>query len=180
MLCWAMTSRPIVGSSRNSTSGECSRAAMSSIFMRSPSESSRTGWLSKRRTSSRSTSSSCVWANCGGIDAVDLLMQAERFGGRKVPPQADFSDPSRERSAGDRHSRVPRAQSPSTWAVPPVGLITPERSLSVVVLPAPLGPRNATNSPSSTLRSMPRTAFTSLYSRWKSPWRAARRPSFFW
>ena len=39
-----------------------------------------------------------------------------------------------------------------------MGLITPESSLSVVVLPAPLGPRKATNSPCSTSRSMPRTA----------------------
>ena len=34
--------------------------------------------------------------------------------------------------------------------MPPVGVMTPERSFSVVVLPAPLGPRKATNSPCST------------------------------
>ena len=87
MLCWATTSRPIVGSSRNSTSGEWSRAAISSIFIRSPSDSSRTGWLSSRRTSSRSTSSSCVRSNCVGVDAIDLLMEAERLGGGQVPPE---------------------------------------------------------------------------------------------
>ena len=87
MLCWAITSRPIVGSSRNSTSGEWSRAAISSIFIRSPSESSRTGWLSSRRTSSRSTSSSCVLLKARRVDAVDLLMEAERLGGGQVPPE---------------------------------------------------------------------------------------------
>ena len=87
MLCWATTSRPIVGSSRNSTSGECSSAAISSIFIRSPSDSSRTGWPSSCRTPSRSTSSSRVRSNCGRLDAVDLLVQAERFLRRQVPPE---------------------------------------------------------------------------------------------
>ncbi len=87
MLCWATTSRPIVGSSRNSTSGECSRAAISSIFIRSPSDSSRTGCASRSRTPSRSVSSSRVRSNCCRLDAVDLLVQAERLGGGQVPPE---------------------------------------------------------------------------------------------
>ncbi len=41
--------------------------------------------------------------------------------------------------------------------------MTPESSLSVVVFPAPLGPKKATNSPCSTVRSMPATACTSRY-----------------
>jgi len=49
----------------------------------------------------------------------------------------------------------------ATVASPAVGLITPLSNFSVVVLPAPLGPRKATNSPCSTRRSMPRTASTS-------------------
>ena len=60
---------------------------MSSIFIRSPSDSSRTGWLSRRRTSSRSTSSSCVACELRRVDAIDLLVQAERFGGGQVPPE---------------------------------------------------------------------------------------------
>lgn len=67
-----------------------------------------------------------------------------------------------------------------TVAEPLEGKITPERSLSVVVFPAPLGPRKATNSPGSTRREIPRTASTVLYSRWKSPRMASRSPSFFW
>ena len=87
MLCWATTSRPIVGSSRNSTSGECSSAAISSIFIRSPSDSSRTGCESRLRTPSISVNSSRVRSNCRGLDAIDLLVQAERLGGGQVPPE---------------------------------------------------------------------------------------------
>ena len=49
--------------------------------------------------------------------------------------------------------------------MPEVGLITPDSSLRVVVLPAPLGPRKATNSPASTFKSIPRTASTARYLR---------------
>ena len=52
--CLLTTSSPIVGSSRNSTSGPCSRAAVSSPRIRWPSESCRTG---VSRTASRSSSS---------------------------------------------------------------------------------------------------------------------------
>ena len=87
MLCWATTSRPIVGSSRNSTSGECSSAAISSIFIRSPSDSSRTGCPSSWPTSSSSVSSSSVRSNVGRLDAVDLLVQPERLLRGQVPPE---------------------------------------------------------------------------------------------
>ena len=40
--------------------------------------------------------------------------------------------------------------------------------LSVVVLPAPFGPRKPTRSPAAMSKEMPSTARTSLYSRWKS------------
>ena len=86
MLCCAITSSPIVGSSRNSTSGEWSSAAISSIFIRSPSDSSRTGWFNSRVTSSSSASSSRVRSK-RRLDAVDLLVQAERFVGGQVPPE---------------------------------------------------------------------------------------------
>ena len=69
---------------------------------------------------------------------------------------------------------------PLTSADPRVGLMTPESSFSVVVLPAPLGPKNATNSPCSTCKSMPLTASTSLYSRRNKPRTEASKPSFFW
>ena len=87
MLCCAITSRPIVGSSRNSTSGECSSAAISSIFIRSPSDSSRTGWLSKRRTSEQIDQLVVRAVETRRVDAVNLLVQAERLGGGQVPPE---------------------------------------------------------------------------------------------
>ncbi len=55
-----VTSSPIVGSSRNSTRGWCSRAAATSHFMRSPRERLRTGFCNKAPRSSKSTSSSSV------------------------------------------------------------------------------------------------------------------------
>ncbi len=87
MLCWATTSRPIVGSSRNSTSGECNSAAISSIFIRSPSDNSRTGWPSSRLTCSRSTSSSRGRSNWSASMPIDLLVQAKRLLGGQIPPE---------------------------------------------------------------------------------------------
>src|ERR1035438_4941884 len=54
---------------------------------------------------------------------------------------------------------------PATRAVPDVGKMSPESILSVVVLPAPLGPRNPTNSPSSIEKVMSLAAAVSSYSR---------------
>ena len=87
MLCWATTSRPMVGSSRKSTSGECSKAAISSIFIRSPNDSSRTGCERRFRTPNRSVSSSRRAVELVGFDPVDLLMQAEGLGGGQIPPE---------------------------------------------------------------------------------------------
>ena len=51
---------------------------------------------------------------------------------------------------------------PATVAVPAVGRSRVVSIRRVVVLPAPLGPRKPTTSPSSTSRSTPLTACTSL------------------
>ena len=58
--------------------------------------------------------------------------------------------------------------------------MSPESIFNVVVLPAPLGPRNATISPGSIEKLTSSTARTVLYSRLYSPFNAPRRPSFFW
>ena len=50
---------------------------------------------------------------------------------------------------------------PSTRASPPVGWSRPESILSVVVLPAPFGPRKPTRSPGAISNEMPSTARTS-------------------
>src|ERR671923_522373 len=47
---------------------------------------------------------------------------------------------------------------PSRRTLPSSGSVTPRSIISVVVLPAPFGPRRATTSPSSTSRSTPSTA----------------------
>src|SRR4051794_38407887 len=57
-------------------------------------------------------------------------------------------------------SRSRTTSCPSTVAVPPVGVSSVASIRTVVVLPAPLGPRKATTSPSSTCRSTPLTAGT--------------------
>ena len=51
---------------------------------------------------------------------------------------------------------------PYTSTVPPVGDVSPRNMSTVVVLPAPLGPRNATISPDPMVRSIPSTAVTVL------------------
>ena len=66
---------------------------------------------------------------------------------RAGPTKAGSSGPSPGRTGGDRRFPASRARGPSRGRCPRVGVITPESSLSVVVLPAPLGPRKATNSP---------------------------------
>src|SRR5437763_9130861 len=50
---------------------------------------------------------------------------------------------------------------PATCATPEVGLASVQSMLIVVVLPAPLGPRNPNTSPVATSNSTPRTAWTS-------------------
>src|SRR5207342_2963108 len=54
---------------------------------------------------------------------------------------------------------------PSTRQRPPVGCNSPESIFSVVVLPAPLGPRKPTTSPGSIVNETESTAETSLVSR---------------
>ena len=60
---------------------------------------------------------------------------------------------------------------PATVAVPAVGLSRVVRIRSVVVLPAPFGPRKATTSPSATSRSTASTAVTSVFSRPARVWK---------
>ena len=55
---------------------------------------------------------------------------------------------------------------PSTRASPAVGYSRPDSILSVVVLPAPLGPRKPTTSPAAISKLIPSTAWT---------WRVSRR-----
>ena len=90
MVCWATTSSPIVGSSRNSTSGECNKAAINSIFIRSPNDSSRTGWPSKLAHAQHGGQLVASAVEPLRLDAVNLLVQAERLGGGQIPPELVF------------------------------------------------------------------------------------------
>src|SRR5207249_5201723 len=63
-----------------------------------------------------------------------------------------------------------------TVAVPLVGYSRPESIFSVVVLPAPFGPRNPTSSPSPTMKLTSFTATVCSYLRWKSPLTAPAKP----
>src|SRR5512137_578700 len=56
---------------------------------------------------------------------------------------------------------------PATRTSPPLGWSSPERTLRVVVFPAPFGPRNPTRSPAPTEKEMPSTAFTASWRLWK-------------
>ena len=55
----------------------------------------------------------------------------------------------------------------------------PESILSVVVLPAPLGPRKPTNSPSAMVKLMPSAARISSNSRRNSPFTPPQKPGCF-
>src|SRR6476620_2485857 len=65
---------------------------------------------------------------------------------------------------------------PATVAVPAVGRSSVVSIRSVVVLPAPLGPRKPTTSPSATSRSTPSTARTSVFCLPWRVWKVCTRP----
>ena len=73
-----------------------------------------------------------------------------------VWPIACGTKPIRLRTPSGSRSR----SAPATVAVPAVGRSSVVSMRRVVVLPAPFGPRKPTISPSSTVRSTPRTACT--------------------
>src|SRR5213596_992215 len=77
----------------------------------------------------------------------------------------------------------PQGAKPATATRPLVGYSRPASILSVVVLPAPFGPRNATISPGSIRNVTSRTACTSRYRGRRSARRAPRSPgsrTFTW
>ena len=51
---------------------------------------------------------------------------------------------------------------PATFAVPPLGRMRVQSIRTVVVLPAPFGPRNPNTSPALTVKEMPSTAVNDL------------------
>src|SRR6185437_13984889 len=69
-----------------------------------------------------------------------------------------------------------RRSAPATRASPSSGDSKVANILSVVVFPAPFGPRKPKISPSATLRSTPATASTTAVLRWRRVWNDLRRP----
>ena len=151
-------SRPVEGSSRNSSRGVCTRPMAMSSRRRWPPESVETGRPACSVRSNASSSSS-----------------ARRDASCRVRPwaRAWLTSSSRPRWVWPaalpwptypmlrRTSRWPVTTSyPATSAVPDVGATRVVSIRRVVDLPAPLGPRNATSSPRWTSRSSPRTAST--------------------
>ena len=115
---WAVTSRPIVGSSRNRTCGRCSSAPQISTFIRSPSDRLRTGLLTRSPRSSSSISSSRMRDELGLGQPVDRAEQLERVERGQVPlelvpvahhhrdPAQELALPLRRRVA--EHARLAR------------------------------------------------------------------------
>ena len=85
--CLLTTSRPIVGSSRNSTSGRCSNAAVISPRIRWPSDSWRTGVASNSSSPSSDRHSRKPRRVLGRRHPVDVAQQLERVAQRQIPPQ---------------------------------------------------------------------------------------------
>ena len=110
----------------------------------------------------------------GRVREVDELQQLVDARVGRPPPRAPASAGGCARCGWDAASRRrgrrrpcargppgPRTGCPSTVAVPSVGRMRPSSARSVVVLPAPLGPRKPTSRPGSTLKLRSSTATVS-------------------
>ena len=170
------TSRPIVGSSRNSVVGPVQE---------------RGGELALHALAERELARRLV----DNAREVEQLGRARRASGR-TRHDRDIEDRAVER-VGLRRRQVPdellllphdqrdrleerglalNGMCPSTSTSPLVGWSRPDRTFSVVVLPAPFGPRNPTRSPRSIVNVTPSTAFTTSYLRCNSDFIADMKP----
>ena len=97
-------------------------------------------------------------ARASGREAVEAALEDQLLGDGAVragaAALADVADPAADGGGVGARSW------PATVAVPAVGVSSVVSIRSVVVLPAPLGPRKPTSSPGPTSRSTPRTAST--------------------
>ena len=90
-------------------------------------------------------------------DPVETALQLEQLPPASGPDR-DRSPAAPRRCAGAPRRRRPTTSSPATEALPAVGGSSVHSIRTVVVLPAPLGPRKPNTSPCETVRSMSRTA----------------------
>src|SRR5580704_6809435 len=156
-------SSPVVGSSMKTSGGRCTSPSAISSRRRCPPDSVLTSRCSKPVSSSWPISASArlaasserMWYSAAWSSNSSMTRQDG-----SVPPIvwpiACGTYPILLRTPTGSLSR----SAPATMAVPPVGCSSVVSIRSVVVLPAPFGPRKPTTSPSPTVRSTPLTAST--------------------
>ncbi len=153
------TSRPRVGSSRNSTFGWCRRPraissrrfmppenVMTSDVRRSVRSTMLRTWSARALKMSRGMSYSIAW-NWRFSSAVRRMSSDGSWNTRPMERRTSFG--------------CVRTSWPANVARPPVGLSSVARILMVVDLPAPFGPRNPKISRPPTLKVTPSTAVRS-------------------
>ena len=136
-------SRPLVGSSSTSSSGSWNAAWTRPIFCRLPRESSPSGRSRSAWKRSASSRRPAEIAHAAQVGEIAHQLAAGQLAGRR-----------RSRRAGCRAARGSRRRRAGcrarTRGRPLVGCSSPSSVRIVVVLPAPLGPRNPKTSPAST------------------------------
>ncbi len=157
-LTWraAWASRPVSGSSRISTCGSWISAPASASFWRMPREKPSTMSPVRSHRSSWRSSSSARGAATDGATSHRPATNSRYSSGRSLP----YSSGSSGRNASTRLAAMGSAvmSCPRMRAVPASGRSSPATMRSVVVLPAPLGPSSAWNSPRGITRSRRSTA----------------------
>jgi hypothetical protein len=144
-------SRPVVGSSRNSTSGLPSNASARSSRRRSPPESCFTRTEARCARSTRVSASSTGRGDVSVPAHIRAASATVRSGGK--PPSCNIT-PIRGRT----DERSVNGSWPSTRTVPSAGRESPSTTSTVEVFPAPFVPSRANISPRSTSKDTPRTA----------------------
>lgn len=153
-------SSPTVGSSRNSTRGECSRPlAISSRRFMPPREGPYQAGSAVPEAHHVEDLGQPLGHRRAG-DAIQLGVEAQVLLGRQVVVEGGVLEDPADAPA-DLGPAVTTSK-PATRAVPPAGRTRVHSIEMVVDLPAPLGPRKPKVSPGATSKLMPRTA-------WKSP-----------
>ena len=142
---------PVVGSSRSSRAGSESSAIANRSRCCSPPEHFATLRSAMVAIPALTSTSSTGRVSANRLAVYSTVSRTER---------SLSSPPVCMTAATSPRAIALRGSMPKTSADPDVGRESPRIMSMVVVLPAPLGPRNATTSPGSSTRSTPRTAWT--------------------
>ena len=149
-------SRPVVGSSRNSTRGRVSRLDARSSRRRIPPDMSCAALSAASARSKRSSSSAARSAGCHGREIRTGARTSEGSPGRSASRRPPRIGPSGR--AAPHVRRLAATSCRGTSALPASGRSKVERMRTRVVLPAPFGPRRPITVPSETSRSTPASA----------------------